>query len=68
MPNIDVTIRKSVTKSVTLQPDQVEAILADYARRELGFANPEVTLDAGFEFLKEARISSSETEEHIGEE
>jgi hypothetical protein len=63
MSDIDVVITKTVTKHVTLSPAKVEEILEDYARRELGFQNPEVTLDTNYDFFREARISSVEKEE-----
>jgi hypothetical protein len=66
MPEIDVTITKTVTKHVTLSPQQVERIMEDYARRELGFQNPDVTLDAGMDFLREIRISSREDADDEG--
>jgi hypothetical protein len=62
MSDIDVVITKTVTKHVKLSAEKVEEILENYAQKELGFENPEVTIDTGFEFLREVRISSVEKE------
>lgn len=60
MADIQVIITKTITKNVKLTTEDVEKILENYAQRELGFANPDVTIDTGYGDLREVLISSTE--------